>query len=170
MKQVITLALTIALATSAASAAAPTAQNPFGDLQQSPAGAKAAAVTYVFPEQITVPANKATAVDLHFKVADGLHVNSHTPSEEELIPTTLKLPDTPGVRFANVTYPAGKDYSFANSKEKLSVYTGDFTLRAEVTASRGEHLVETTLHFQACNNHSCMPPRNIPVAIDVIAK
>jgi len=129
------------------------------------------AVAYLFPEQVTVVAGKATAVDLHFKVADGLHINSHTPKEEELIPTTLVLPESSGVRLAGATFPTGTDYAFAvNPKEKLSVYTGEFTVHAELVAKHGEHLVEATLHYQACNNEQCMPPHSIPVAIDIIAK
>jgi Disulphide bond corrector protein DsbC len=146
------------------------AQAPFGNLQSPPA-AKAPAVTYLFPEQITIAADKPSPVDLHFKVADGLHVNSHTPLAEELIPTTLKLSETSGVSLVKAVFPPGKDFGFAiNPKEKLSVYTGEFTVHAELIAARGNHLVEATLHYQACNNEACMPPHSIPVAIDVIAK
>ncbi len=130
-----------------------------------------AAVSYLFPEQITVPAGKATNVDLHFKVGAGLHINSNKPSEEELIPTTLKLPETSGVRLSDATFPSGTDFVFPlNPKEKLSVYTGEFTVHAKVVAERGEHLVEGTLRYQACNNEQCMPPHSIPVVFDVIAR
>ena len=42
-------------------------------------GAKAEAVQYLYPEQVTVPAGKATPVALHFRIKQGLHINSHTP-------------------------------------------------------------------------------------------
>jgi Disulphide bond corrector protein DsbC len=148
-----------------------TAQAPLVVAQSHATSGKPTAVTYLFPEQITLVADKPTAVDLHFKVAAGLHVNSHTPHAEELIPTTLKLPETSGVRLSKAAFPPGTDYAFAiNPQEKLSVYTGEFTIHAELVAAKGEHLVEGTLHYQACNNESCMPPHSIPVAIDVIAK
>jgi hypothetical protein len=146
------------------------AQSPFGDLQSKPA-AKPAAVTYLFPEQVTVAANTPARIDLHFKVAEGLHVNSHTPHDEYLIPTTLKLPETAGVRLADVAFPNGVDFTFpGNPKEKLNVYTGEFVLHAQIVAEKGDHLVEAKLHYQACNDTTCMPPHDIPVAIDVIAK
>ena len=44
-------------------------------------------VSYLFPEQVSIPAQKSTTVDLHFRVADGLHINSHTPREKSLIAT-----------------------------------------------------------------------------------
>jgi hypothetical protein len=37
-------------------------------------------------------------------------------------------------------------------------------------AEAGNHLVEAKLHFQACDKNICMPPKTIPVAIDVIGK
>jgi hypothetical protein len=166
MKRLMLLPLSLALAVLPL-----IAQAPLGQSQSQAATAKPAAVTYLFPEQVTVTADKPTAVDLHFKVAAGLHVNSHTPHSDYLIPTTLKLPENSGVRLANATFPPGIDFSFAiNPDEKLSVYTGEFTIHAELVAAKGEHLVEGTLHYQACNNESCMPPHSITVAIDVIAK
>lgn len=155
----------------ALAAASLSAQAPFGDLQSHPAAAKAPAVSYLFPEQITIAADKPSPVELHFKVATGLHVNSHTPHTEELIPTTLKLPETSGVRMVNAVFPPGVDFAFAiDPQQKLSVYTGEFTVHAELIATKGDHLVEATLHYQACNSDTCMPPHSIPVAIDVIAK
>ena len=146
------------------------AQAPFSGLESHPA-AKPPAVAYLFPEQISVAADKPAPVDLHFKVAPGLHVNSHTPSAEELIATTLKFPETPGVRLTQAIFPPGEDYALAfDPSQKLSVYTGEFIVHAELVAEKGEHLVQATLHYQACNNDSCMPPHSIPVAIDVIAK
>jgi hypothetical protein len=146
------------------------AQAPFSNLQSQPT-AKPAAVAYLFPEQISIAADKPTPVDLHFKVAAGLHVNSHTPRSEELIPTTFKFPETPGVRLTKVDFPPGADFALAlDPGEKLSVYTGEFIVHAELVATRGEHLVQATLRYQACSSDTCMPPHSIPVAIDVIAK
>lgn len=150
--------------------AAQSAQSPFGNLDAKPAK-KPAAVSYLFPEQVTVAADKPVALDLHFKVGDGLHVNSHEPHGEGLVPTTLSLPDQNGVRLAKVTFPPGTDFAFPiDPKEKLSVYTGEFVVHAQLVAAKGDHLLQATLRYQACNSNTCMPPHEIPVAIDVIAK
>jgi len=53
---------------------------------------------------------------------------------------------------------------------KLSVYTGEFVIQARIVATAGNHLVEGQLHYQACDNNQCLPPRTITVAIDVISK
>lgn len=116
-------------------------------------------------------AGKREVVELRFRVADGYHVNSHTPKSELLIPTALKLEDATGVKASAAQYPAGTLYSFSfNPSEKLDVYTGDFIVKLPVVAQAGTHTVTGTLHYQACDNAACYPPRNLPVRIAVTAK
>ena len=132
---------------------------------------KTEAVTYLFPEQVSVAAGKPTQVALHFRIAPGLHINSHTPSDDFLIPTTFSIPDGSGVRLDAATYPAGTVIALpADPKTKLSVYTGDFIIQTRLMATTGNHLVRGQLHYQACDNNQCMPPKTITVAIDVIGK
>jgi Disulphide bond corrector protein DsbC len=132
---------------------------------------KGAAVEYMFPEQISVTAGKASDVELHFRVAEGLHINSHTPKDEFLIPTTFSIPDGLGVKLEDVKYPAGEGFTLpADPQSKLSVYTNEFVIQARIVAAAGNHLVEAKLHFQACDKEVCLPPKTIPVAIDVIGK
>ena len=132
---------------------------------------KTDAVAYLFPEQVTVAAGKASPVTLHFRIVSGLHINSHTPSEDYLIPTTFSIPDGAGVRLDKAEYPAGILITLpADPKTKLSVYSGDFSVQARIVSTPGNHLVEAKLHYQACNDTQCLPPKTIPVAIDVIGK
>jgi hypothetical protein len=132
---------------------------------------KGAAVEYMYPEQVTVAAGKASEVALHFRIAEGMHINSHMPKDEYLIPTTLSIPDGAGVRLEGASYPAGKDFTLPlDPQNKLSVYTEEFVIQARIVAAAGNHLVEAKLHFQACDKNVCMPPKTIPVAIDVIGK
>ena len=130
-----------------------------------------AAVEYLFPEQITIPAGKSTPVALHFRVAQTLHINSHAPHDEFLIPTEFSIPAASGVKLDAVTYPQGEEITLpSDPKTKLSVYTGEFTLNTRIVAAAGNHLVEAKLHYQACNTTQCLSPKTIPVAIDVIGK
>lgn len=132
---------------------------------------KTDAVTYLFPEQVNVPAGKPSQVALHFRIAQGLHINSNKPTDEFLIPTTFAIPDGAGVRLAGIVYPAGTMITLpVDPKTKLSVYTGDFTIQARIVATAGNHLVQGKLHYQACDQNQCMPPKTITVAIDVIGK
>ena len=129
------------------------------------------AVVYLFPEQVSVPVGKPSPVALHFQIERGLHINSHTPKGDFLIPTVLSIPESSGVKLAQATYPPGTDFTLPiDHKTRLSVYTGEFVIQAEIVAERGNHMVEAKLHYQACDLNSCMPPRTITVPIDVIGK
>jgi hypothetical protein len=154
----------LALAALSVHAQAPAADSPRRSI------VKSEAVEYLFPEQITVPAGKASPVALHFRVASGLHINSHQPSQDYLIPTVFSIPENSGVRLDAANYPAGADLTLPLDNSKLSVYTGDFTIDARIVAAPGNHLVEARLHYQACNLNACLPPKTITVAIDVIGK
>jgi cytochrome c biogenesis DsbD-like protein len=128
-----------------------------------------AAVEYLFPEQITVPADKPSPVTLHFRIASGFHINSHKPKEDYLIPTTLSVPESSGVALKDATYPDGADFTLPlDPSTKLSVYTGQFTIQTQLVAQRGNHLVQASLRYQACDKSACMPPKTITVPIDVI--
>jgi hypothetical protein len=132
---------------------------------------KGAAVEYLFPEQVTVPAGKPSDVTLHFRVAAGYHINSHVPREEFLIPTTFSISDGAGVRLDKAVYPAGTDFTLPlDPTDKLSVYSDEFTIHAQIVSQAGNHLVEGKLRFQACDKSACLPPKTIPVAFNVIGK
>jgi hypothetical protein len=129
------------------------------------------AVVFLYPEQVTIPAGKSTTLALHFRVAPGLHINSHTPREHELIPATFSIPEGSGVRLVSAVYPPGTEFTLPlDPTTKLSVYSGEFTIQARIVAASGGHLVEATLRYQACDNNACMPPKTITAAIDVIGK
>lgn len=128
-------------------------------------------VHFLYPQQVTLAAGKPGTVELHFRINDGLHINSHAPLQKSLIRTELIEVEPQGVKIAAVDFPAGADYAFAaDPSEKLSVYSGEFVLRMHLTASSGDHLMAGQLRYQACDNHTCFPPRNLPVSVDVVAK
>ena len=127
-------------------------------------------VLYVAEPQ-SVAAGKKATIELHFKVVDGYHVNSHTPKSEYLIPTALKADATSGVVEGVPVYSAGQEYSFSFSPtEKLDVYSGDFTVKLPVTAEAGEHTISATLHYQACDHAACYPPKSLPLQVLFTAK
>lgn len=127
-------------------------------------------VSYVAEPQ-SIAAGKRTTVELHFRVADGFHVNSHTPKSELLIPTQLSLGPAGDVKADAPEYPHGTSYSFSsNPSEKLDVYTGLFTIKLPVAAGAGNHTVNGILRYQACDHAACYPPKSLPVQVLFTAK
>jgi Disulphide bond corrector protein DsbC. len=118
-----------------------------------------------------VKPGKKAVVELRFKVAEGFHVNSHTPKSELLIPTNLTLQPAAGVKAAAIEYPAGTEYSFSfEPNEKLDVYSGAFTVKLPVVVEAGSHTVSGVLRYQACDNAACYPPKSLPVEVVLTAK
>ena len=128
MKHEIRFVATVTLAVAAVLAIG---QSPtFNRLSRSVA--KPEAVEVLYPEQVSVLSGKASAVALHFRIAQGLHINSHTPKDVYLIPTAFSIPEASGVRLDEANYPAGADFTLpADPGTKLSVYTGEFTIQAK---------------------------------------
>jgi DsbC/DsbD-like thiol-disulfide interchange protein len=144
------------------------AQQP-GNLD-APAPKPKAFVLYAAEPQ-NVAAGKRSMLELHFRVVDGFHVNSHTPKSELLIPTQISLQPATGVKAEPLQYPAGTSYSFSfDPTEKLDVYSGAFTVKLPVVADAGAHTVDGTLRYQACDHAACYPPRSLPVQVIFTAK
>ena len=128
-------------------------------------------VHYLYPQQVTLPAGKPQTIELHFRINPGLHINSHQPRQKSLIKTELIAAEPNGVKISAVDFPPGSSYAFpADPQEKLSVYSGDFVLKMHLTSQKGNHLVQGALRYQACDTNTCFPPRNLPVAVDVIGQ
>jgi hypothetical protein len=135
-----------------------------------------ARVTFDQPEAVTVPLGRSTAVTFSFHIKPGFHVNSHQPITPELIPTEVRFTPPQDLVIAKIQYPAGVLTSFPfDPSEKLSVYTGDVTIKAMVLtapkATAGPYTVHGELKYQACDNNACYPPKRLPIQFDVkIAK
>jgi hypothetical protein len=132
---------------------------------------KSDAVAFLSPAQATVPAGKPSLINLRFRVAQGLHINSHLPSGDYLIPTTLSIPDGAGARLDTAIYPNGSFISLPiDPKNKLSVYTGEFVIQARIVSTAGSHTIQAKLHYQACDQNQCLPPKTITIPIQVTGK
>jgi hypothetical protein len=123
-------------------------------------------------DNLQVKAGASKNVSLDFRIGPDFHINSHTPKNPLLIPTVLKFTTSDQVAIADVKYPAGQDVTFPFSPdEKLSVYSGDFSIDAELKApanvAAGTYPVKGELRFQACDHSACYPPRTLPVQFQV---
>ena len=129
-------------------------------------------VTVAAPKKVEVASGRPGTLELDFRVKEGLHINSNTPHSEFLIPTKLSFNAPTDIMISKVTYPAGEELALSFSpKDKLSVYTGDFHISAQVSASHAATTGPYTLHgelkYQACNDKSCFPPKTLPIVAQI---
>ncbi len=114
-------------------------------------------------------------VELDFRVNANFHINSNTPKSNLLIPTTLKLVAPKPLEISSIQYPPGEDQTFPFSpNEKLSVYSGDFTvyvlLKAPPFLHGSSFPVGGELYYQACDKNACYPPKKLPVDFNVTVR
>jgi hypothetical protein len=127
-------------------------------------------------DSVTVPMGRSAPVSFSIHIKPGFHVNSHQPISPELIPTEVTFSPPQDLVVAKIQYPAGVLTAFAfDPSEKLSVYSGDVTVKATVLtapkATAGAYTVHGELKYQACDNNACYPPKRLPIQFDVkIAK
>jgi hypothetical protein len=125
-------------------------------------------------DAIEVRAKQEQVVELRFRVDSGFHINSHTPKDELLIPTVLKL-DTgghTGVDVKGEDYPAGAPFHLqaAAAGETLDVYQGEFRVKVRLIADPGASNLTGSLHYQACDNAACFPPKTLQVKVAVVGR
>jgi DsbC/DsbD-like thiol-disulfide interchange protein len=97
-------------------------------------------------------------------IPSGYHINSSKPLESFLIPTSLKVEASGGVRAGAIMYPRATLRKFKFSQKQLSVYENKVILRFNVTVlanySGGSVDLKAHLRLQSCNDEVCFPPRN----------
>jgi hypothetical protein len=142
--------------------------------QESAAVPSAASIvkTHSFVSLEPVPRGKEFQAAVVAEIRSGYHVNSHKPSDEYLIATTLTPQLPAGFKLVDTIYPAGRQEKFSFSPDKpLDVYTGSVTFKlrlvAEAGAPVGAVAIPAILRYQACNDTTCLPPVKIPVELHV---
>ncbi len=111
--------------------------------------------------------------ELKFK--KGWHGQSHNPSMEGLIATSLKLTGEKGIGIGRVAYPPGKMEKFAFAEELLSTYKETTYLGATVALppdlEPGEYNLTAVLTIQSCDDVACLMPSDMTIVapIQVVA-
>lgn len=112
----------------------------------------------------------SATVSVSVELLLGYHVNSHTPSDEYLIPLSLTWEAAP-FEVEQVVYPEPRMESYAFSGKPLSVYTGDFEIRTRLRipadAAPGRRTLTGKLRYQACTHNLCLPPKTLDVKLPV---
>jgi thiol:disulfide interchange protein DsbD len=110
-----------------------------------------------------------TEAVVEIAIAPGWHVNSHTPHEEFLIPTTVEVLPPAGVTAGEVLYPKAVDRVLAFSGGKaMALYEGTVKLTAPLsgTAAKDAGPLRAKLRYQACNDTTCLPPKTVDLVAE----
>ena len=98
-------------------------------------------------------------------IEKGWHIQSAHPLDTFTIPTTLSIDG-----LTNAEYPQHKLESFTfSSGSKVAVYDGTIQIPFTMKLPAGATSVKATLHYQACNDSVCLPPKSVSGDIPVAA-
>src|SRR3954468_6347177 len=96
-------------------------------------------------------------------IQSGWHINSNKPLDDFVIPTKLSFDDADLV---SADYPPHTVRSFTFSGgQKLAVFEGTIQIPFTAKLKTGD-TIHGKLHYQACNDTVCLPPRDAEVTID----
>jgi DsbC/DsbD-like thiol-disulfide interchange protein len=128
-------------------------------------------LTVAAPQSISAKAGETTKAALSVTVASGYHANSNKPADAYLIP--LQLTWTPGpLTAASVVFPKAQTQNLGFSAKPVSVFTGTFDIvtqfKVASDAVPGTSTAIGKLHYQACDDRSCLPPATIEVSVPVV--
>ena len=116
-------------------------------------------------------AGSSVKVAVVVEVASGYHINDHVPSLDYLIPTELKLQAAEPLSLGSISYPKGSPVKFSFLDTPISVYQGKLlvgaTVKVAAGAKPGAYNLKGTLNYQACNDHACLAPTSLPLALTV---
>ncbi|MBS0202376.1 MAG: DUF255 domain-containing protein [Planctomycetes bacterium] len=112
-----------------------------------------------------LPAGSACQVIVVLTVAKGWHINANPPSPDYLKPTKISWKSKNGVELVDVKYPKGFAFKIEDSDDEAMVYEGEVqvrgTLKVPKDAGGLTEDMEITVHYQACNEKGCLPPKSI---------
>jgi thioredoxin:protein disulfide reductase len=96
-------------------------------------------------------------------ILSGWHINSNKPLDDFVIPTKLSFDDA---ELVSAEYPPHTVRSFTFSgDQKLAVFEGTVQIPFAAKLKTGD-TIHGKLHYQACNDTVCLPPRDAEVTID----
>ncbi len=102
------------------------------------------------------------------EIRAGYHVNSNAPNDPYLIPLRLRWENGP-LQNPLVSFPKPEQRNYSFSKKPVSVFTGSFQISTKFkvaeNAPRGPGILIGQLRYQACNENSCLPPKNLEIRL-----
>ncbi len=117
---------------------------------------------------VTAKAGTAGQSTLSITVATGYHANSNKPADSYLIPLTLIWNPGP-LETVAIVFPKPQIQKLGFSAKPVSVFTGNFDIVTKFKiagdAALGKVAVQGKLHYQACDDRSCLPPKTIEVSL-----
>jgi hypothetical protein len=131
---------------------------------------RASKVTVKPVEQVLIHAGGTASAKIIAVIESDFHIQANPASEKYLIPTVLTVKAVSGVVTGKPVYPKATPFQLEGSSDKIATYSGQIEITLPLKAepnSSGDHDLEGSLRYQACDAKSCFPPATAPLKIQV---
>ena len=126
------------------------------------------------PSTTTLTRGETVDAVVPIKITHGYHVNANPPSYPYLKPLEVQVQPAAGVSVEFITYPDPLTRKFSFAENPLAVYEGETTvkvrLKADKTATPGQHNLSAKLRVQACDDKVCYAPGEENLILPVSVK
>jgi thiol:disulfide interchange protein DsbD len=101
------------------------------------------------------------------------HINSDSPQDKYLIPTSLEVTAPDGIIIRDILYPEPEMLKLEISDKEMPLYHGTvhfgIIIECSTDIEPGDYTVRVALRYQGCNNMTCLEPavaiEEIPVRV-----
>lgn len=121
---------------------------------------------------LTISKSKEIEVRIQVNIKDGWHINANPTGQENLIPTTISVPDDSSISISEEIYPKGKSVKFEFSSDSLNVYEGTTTFifkispKENLTLNKNDQ-IHLKFNYQACNETECLLPQTLDIPLTI---
>lgn len=119
--------------------------------------------------EVIVRAGESSIFKMEVEIKKGYHIQANKVNDDLLIPTTLEISENKNIRTGKQEFPPAKKFQLAETDIFLDVYDGVFEIKIPITTTKeipkGKHTLNAKLHYQACDNKTCLFPKNIEFLI-----
>lgn len=110
-------------------------------------------------------------IAVEVNIAENWHINSDSPKDEFLVPTSISLSGVDNIELIKISYPPAKEYKFNFSENPVLVWEGNFFIPIKIKFSDkqilGKHSLIINMEYQACNNVSCLAPNVVRDTLEI---
>jgi suppressor for copper-sensitivity B len=116
----------------------------------------------------SLQAGQQAVIAIVADIAPGLHAQSHTPLDDNLIPFKVDFESNPQIDFHPPIFPPGSIETYP-ALGKLSVYSGRVIIYVPIEVKRDAPLgaikINGNVSYQICNDRACFAPQQTPIEL-----
>lgn len=119
--------------------------------------------------EVVVHAGKSSVIKMEIEIKEGYHIQANKVKDGLLIPTTVKIDEDKNITTGRQEFPSAKKFKLEGTNDFLDVFDGVFEIRIPFKTiekiPKGKYILNAKLHYQACDNKTCLFPKRIEFSI-----